>query len=119
MTDSVTPPAAQTTESSGATIRDDELVYVDPDSRTVVGRVEWNRNGNPKSMPFKQPESDTAAQSKTKGKEERRRSGRKFYPWGSYRSMKNAFKLEGKKKTEGNKTLDEVLPKALEAPFWD
>ncbi len=108
-----------------APYKDDELVYVDPDARTVVGRVEWHKNGNPKSMPVKEdiapaaPVAASATDKKPK-KEERRRSNRKFYPWGTYKSMKNIYRLEGKqKKTEPNKTLDQVIDIALEQPFWD
>ena len=32
--------------------QDVDLVYVDPDARAVVGRVEWSKTGNPKSMPI-------------------------------------------------------------------
>lgn len=91
--------------------KDTDLVYVDPDTKSVIGAVEWSRNGNPKSKPFVHPPVDKD------GKE--RRFGRKHYPWGTYKSMKGAFKLEGKKKHEANKTLEDILPKALKDPFWD
>jgi hypothetical protein len=115
MTDEVITPVSA--------YKDDDLVYVDPDTRTVVGMVEWNKNGNPKSMPVKEeaaaPEG-TPATDKKGDKKERRRSGRKYYPWGTYKSMKNIYRLEGKqKKTEPNKTLDQVIDIALEQPFWD
>lgn len=114
MTDPTTPPPAAT-DTAPQTYRDDELVYVDPDTRTVVGRVEWSRAGNPKSMPFVHADKEP----KEKG-ERKRGGGRKYYPWGTYRSMKGVFKIEGKqKKADSNKTLDEILPKALEQPFWD
>jgi hypothetical protein len=108
--------------------RDDEIVYVDPDTRLVVGRLEWSRSGNPKSMPYKAPEPEPEApkekpkEGAVKGKPERRRgSGRKNYPYGTYKSMKNAFRLEGKQK-KGDPTgvtLDDVIEKALAQPFWD
>lgn len=90
-----------------------DLVYVDPDTNTVVSKVELNKNGDIKPLPFvaKPPEP---------GKEERRRSWRKFYPWGTYRSMKNVFKVDGKpRKKEPTKTLDEVIEVALREPYWD
>ncbi len=70
--------------------RDDELVYVDPDSRSVIGPIEWSKNGNPKSMPV--------PPKVTEEKGGRRRNERKHYPWGTYRSMKHAFNLEGKQR---------------------
>lgn len=97
---------------------DDDLVYVDPDAKAVVGRIEWNRNGIPKSLPV--PETERSG-TEEKGKGRRRGSGRKHYPWGTYRSMKRAFQLEGKqgKRTDPGKTLDEVIGRALQEAFWD
>ncbi len=115
MTDPQTPAIA------GTPYKDDDLVYVDPDTKAVIGPVEWSKNGNPKSKSF--AHADAGADKEKKGKkdrEERRRSGRKHYPWGTYRSMKRAFKLEGKqKKSDPNATLDDVMVKALDQPFWD
>ncbi|TSC57558.1 MAG: hypothetical protein Greene041619_1074 [Candidatus Peregrinibacteria bacterium Greene0416_19] len=95
--------------------RDTDLVYVDPDARAVVSIVEWSRNGNPRSLTMPEKEAHD-------GKGERRRgsSGRKHYPWGTYRSMKNVYRLEGKqKKPEPGKTLDQVIDRALQEAFWD
>lgn len=97
--------------------KDDDLVYVDPDTKSVVGPVEWSRNGNPKQMPV--PAREEAPAEKGKG-ERRRGSGRKFYPWGTYRSMKRVYRLEGKPaKNEPSGSLDEVIEKALKDPFWE
>ena len=107
---------------------DQDLVYVDPETKTVVGKVEWTRNGNPRSLPYRKAadeaepaEKPERGKDKDKPRKERRGPrGRKHYPFGTYRSMKGAFKLEGKqKKTEAGKTLDEVIEKALTEPFWD
>lgn len=81
---------------------DDALVYVDPETKTVLGPLEYGKNGNPKSLPYKKEEASGE------------RSWRKYYPWGTYRSMKRAFRLEGKvREEESGGTLDEVLPKLL------
>ena len=104
MPDDLTPAAIYT---------DEDLVYVDPETRTVIGKVEWDKNDNPKAllMPERAP---------TPGKERRRGGGKRFYPWGTYRSMKNMFRLEGKrKKEEPTGTLDEIMVKALREPYWD
>ncbi len=100
--------------------KDDDLVYVDPETRTVVGKVEWNRNEKPKSRQYVPPASDPA-DAAAQGKKGRGGGWhRKYYPWGTYRSMKRIYKLEGKMKDpEPNRTLDEVLPKALEQAFWN
>ncbi len=97
-----------TDDSTTQPYRDDELVYVDPDNRTIIGPVEWSRIGNPKSLQV--PEKETEME---KGK--RRRSERKYYPWGTFRSMKHAF-LEGKKKGVGGMNFDDALTKVLRFP---
>lgn len=118
--------AEETVESSPA-YKDDDLVYVDPDSRTVVGIVEWNTNGRPKSLQRAVPvtERDDVEESPVKkpdGKRPARRPATRlrYYPWGTYRSMKRIYKLEGKlPREESPYTLDDVIEKALSQPFWD
>lgn len=91
---------------------DDDLVHVDPKSRKVLGKVEWDRDGLPKPLPMQNGVGDA----------EERKRGRKreFYPWGTYRSMKHSFNVEGKRgeSEEGRISLDEALKKATEEPFW-
>ena len=121
MDDTQTPPVGAAIETP--VYKDDDLVYVDPRLRIVVGRVEWSVSGKPKSLPMKdaveEEGEEDAGKKDVKGKERRPRRMRN-YPWGTYRSMKRLFKIEGKQpKTEANKTLDEVLEKALKEPFWD
>jgi len=110
--------------------KDDDLVYVDPDTRTVVGRVEWNKAGNPKSLPMKIVEEEVEDEAPKDGKPapagkvkrpmRRRIQRQRYYPWGTYRAMKRLYKIEGKQKSEpSQKTLDEVMEKALKEPFWD
>ncbi len=115
--DTAAPASTQATTlpAEPGTYRNDELVYVDPDAKTVVGRVEWSKTGNPKSMLVPKNPEPTA-----KDKDDGRKRWRKNYPFGTYKSMKNAFKLEGKqKKGENTRTLEEILPIALEQAFWD
>lgn len=113
--------------------KDDDLVYVDPDLRTVVGIVEFDQKDVPKPKVWprvvdeKEPTEGThstgSGQADGKeGKDGRRRGPRRerFYPWGTYKSMKKIYRLEGKEKWQpSEKTLDEVIEKALEQPFWD
>jgi len=108
-----TPEAAEP-----ASYKDDDLVYVDPKLRIVVARVEWTIAGKPKSLPMKMEEVEEEEDDKTKGKKRPRRQ--RFYPWGTYRSMKRIYKLEGKQpRQESQHTLDQVIEKALKEPFWD
>ena len=99
----------------------EDLVYVDPDTRTVVGKVEFNASGNPKPLAMNMPvkEEDEEGEKPEKGKP-KRKPRQRYYPWGTYRSMKRVYKIEGKQHdVESQKTLDEVLEKALKEPFWD
>lgn len=95
--------------------KDDDLVYVDPETKTVIGKVEFNTKDQPKSLPYK-----PAAPAKDAPKGERPKGfWRKVYPFGTYKSMKRIYKVEGKiKDPEPNKTLEEVLPRALSEAYW-
>ena len=76
-------------------------MYVDPETRSVRSVVTWDKDGNPESIAYK---SST-------GKDR----WRKFFPWGSYRSMRNTFRLEGKRREkDGDLSLDEALPMFME-----
>lgn len=95
----------------------DDLVYVDPDTRKVVGRVEFDKNDNPKQLEKKfEPRPVKPGE-----KPERKRPTRKrYYPWGTYRTMKKIYRIEGKEKeSEDYKTLDQAISLAVEQPFWD
>ncbi len=107
-----------TTPAAKPTYKDDDLVYVDPETKTVIGIVEFGKNDNPKSKAY-QPSAAPKEKETKDGKPERRGFFRKVYPFGTYRSMKRIYKVEGKiKDPEPNKTLEEVLPKALNEAFW-
>ncbi len=111
---------ADTPPATGA-YKDDDLVYVDPELRVVVGRVEFLPNGKskPLAMKDKTVEADAEEDPKAKGRGGRPRRQR-YYPWGTYRSMKRIYKIEGKiPKQESQHTLDEVIEKAVKEPFWD
>lgn len=102
-----------TTTSDGSVYHDNDLVYVDPSLRCVVDRVEWSRSGNPKSRAISSGDGSEA-----EGKERRRR--RSHYPWGTYRSMKRIFKIEGKCVEERpTMSLDDALARALTEPYWN
>jgi hypothetical protein len=105
---------------SKPTYNDNDLVYVDPETRTVVGLVEWAKDEKPKSKNYVMPPPEPV-DPKNPGKKPRGGGWhRKHYPWGTYRSMKRIYKLEGKMKdAEPNRTLEEVLPKALTQAFWN
>ncbi len=128
------------------TYNDDDLVYVDPDAKAVVARVEFNEKGHakPLAMPprFADVPSEDAAENKPadskpeaaapaagakpapvmKGRDRRppRKPRTRYYPWGTYRTMKKIYKIEGKVfDAERTLTLDDVMEKALQEPYWD
>lgn len=131
MAEDIVPPAenASTEEAPVTSLyKDDDLVYVDPHARTVVGLVEWLPSGKPKAMPVKTevvedvPGEPTEAKDvkDEKGKRRKAPMRQRYYPWGTYRSMKRVYKIEGKQiKAESPYTLDQVMEKALKEPFWD
>lgn len=107
---------AETPPSAPPAYADEDLVYVDTDLRVVVGKVEWTPSGKPK--PLEIPETpQEPGDTKQRGRMPRRK---RFYPWGTYRSMKHVYKLEGKQpKQDGQHTLDEAIALAMQHPFWD
>ncbi len=114
MTNEPTVPA-----SEPVSYKDDDLVYVDPETRSVVGKVEFAKDEQPKSKTYT-PAAVPAGKDSKKPGERPKGFWRKVYPYGTYRSMKRIFKVEGKiKDPEPNKTLEEVLPKALNEAFWE
>lgn len=122
MTEPVQPPAEAPVVT--VTYKDDDLVYVDPELRTVVGRVEFLPNGKSKPLAMKnkvvEADADAAPSDDPKMKGKMRPRRERYYPWGTYRSMKRIYKIEGKPiREENRKTLDEVIEKALQEPFWD
>lgn len=117
MTESFLPPSKEQ-------YTDDDLVYVDPDKRVVVGLVQWSNAGRPKSLAMPSIEAadeEEAAAAPAKNKRPVRRPRRqRNYPWGTYRSMKRLFKIEGKVIDEKPSiTLDDAIAKCQEQPFWD
>lgn len=109
----VAAPAAAAPADGPVTYKDEDLVYVDPENKTVVGMVQWSNSGKPKAMPI--PEAPAP-----EGREGRRPRRQRFYPWGTYRSMKKIYKLEGKIRAEPpTLTLDEAIERAMKEPYWN
>lgn len=135
------------TDAGASTVyNDDDLVYVDPDAKAVVGRVEFNEKGVAKKLERPSfatdadddesdakidpaPSADSAAApakpaaAKGRGGRDRRPARKpriRYYPWGTYRTMKKIYKIEGKVfDAERTLTLDDVMEKALQEPYWD
>ncbi len=97
------------------TYADSDFVYYDPETRAVIGPVQWSAAGTPK--PLERPPRKEEA-----GVEGRRRFSRRkeYYSWGSYRSLKHLFNLEGKQKeAERTQTLNEAIGRAMNEAYWD
>lgn len=77
----------------------DTIVYVDPESREVLGPLQWSRSERPKSLPVKE--------SPARGRD------RRMYPYGTYRAMRSAFRIGGKVPEPPRGTLEEILPRIL------
>ncbi|MCF7844834.1 MAG: hypothetical protein K9M03_03345 [Kiritimatiellales bacterium] len=103
--------------------KDDDFVYVDPRTKEVKGIVEWTKDGNAKPLLMEERKVDPEAEN-TEPKDKKpiinRKPRKQYYPWGSYRTMKKLYKLEGKEKeAERHQTLDGAIEKSLKEPFWD
>lgn len=103
-----------------STYRDDDFVYVDPRAKTVLGKVQWLKEGI--AQPVTLPEQEGIKDERPRpGKDDRRghKKPLKASPWGSYRSLKHAFRLEGKEpETEGRYTAQEAIDKFVVDPFF-
>jgi len=92
---------------------DTDFVYYDPETRAVIGPVQWTPAGTLKPL-----ERPARTEEKVEGR--RKFSRRKeYYSWGSYHSLKRLFNLEGKQKeAERTQTLDEAMGRALKEAYW-
>lgn len=95
---------------------DDQFVYVDPDTRTVVGLVQWSADGEPVALERKPKEPLPQQEGK-----DRKPPRKRYYPWGTYSTMNRIYRLEGKKEgaAEDYITLDTAVAKLQEEPFWN
>ncbi|MDD4287217.1 MAG: hypothetical protein PHN33_02585 [Candidatus Peribacteraceae bacterium] len=93
---------------------DTDFLYFDTEKRSVIGPVEWTKTGTVK--PLQKPGVPEEG-------EDRKRRGRprkEYYIWGTYRSLKRLYNLEGKtKREESTQTLDEAMGRALQEPYWN
>ncbi|OIO52979.1 hypothetical protein AUJ46_06155 [Candidatus Peregrinibacteria bacterium CG1_02_54_53] len=97
-----------------ADFADSDFLYFDPETRAVIGPVQWTTTGN--VQPLEKPTSPD------EGNDRRRRGKRRkeCYLWGSYRSLKHLYNLEGKRtREEQTQSLDEVMTRAMREPYWD
>ncbi|MBT3835088.1 hypothetical protein HOF56_02460 [Candidatus Peribacteria bacterium] len=87
--------------ASASQYSDDDLVYVDPDKKEILGKVEFDANGKPKKLPYP-------------SKEEGRAPWRKFFPWGTHKSMENAWlKKRGGSEDDSESSFDDALERLL------
>lgn len=95
---------------------DDDLVYADPEKRVIIGKVEFGKNGNAK--PLQMPD---VVRPVKEGEERRRGKPRKrFYPWGTYRSMRKLYKIDGGVvEADRQIPLDVAMEKSAKEPFWN
>lgn len=93
-----------------------DYVYVDPNSRKVVGRVTWSQSGRAK--PLLMPDDEEQPQKAKMSVHRRKR--KRMYPWCTYRTAKRVYHVEGKQKGEEQPmALDEAMKKAQKEAYWD
>lgn len=95
---------------------DTDFVYFDPKSRTVIGLVQWTPSGNVQPLERPVDEGGHVEDARRKG----RRRETEYYIWGSYRSLKRLYNIEGKvKDEERSQSLEEAMQKATREAYWD
>ena len=101
---------------SDVSYSDDDLVYADPEKRVIIGKVEFGKNGSAK--PLQMPE---VVRSVKEGDERRHSKPRKrYYPWGTYRSMRKLYKIDGGiVEADRRITLNDAMEKSAKEPFWN
>lgn len=92
-----------------ALYRDDQLVYIDCETRTIIGPVEWEREDLPKSL--RQEPQDPQGKPRERGKRQRT-----FHPFCTYRAAKHILWKKTLAETERS-SLEEGLRSALIEPF--
>ncbi|MCK5018575.1 MAG: hypothetical protein KAS32_16055 [Candidatus Peribacteraceae bacterium] len=99
------------------TYKDTDLVYINPALKQVVSKVEFNIDGNVIPLEIKEEEKKDKDGNIIKARKPRGK--KRYYPWGSYATMKKLYRIEGKQKeTEDYIQLDEAIEKAVEQPYW-
>ncbi len=100
------PPAPEPTPAPALELTEETFVYVDQDTRSIIGPVEWAPSGNVK--PLKRPQDA-----------EGRRRG-ETYLWGSVRSVKKALNVGGRHRgEEAHRPLEEAIELSNKEPYWD
>jgi hypothetical protein len=94
---------------------DEDLVYVDPDRRMVVGRVEFGKNGNAKPLLMPETESPASREGRPARKPRKR-----YYPWGTYRSMRKLYKIDGGVlEADRRIALEDAMDRCSKEAFWN
>lgn len=93
---------------------DSDFFYFDTEKRVIIGPVQWSKTGT--VQPLEKPETPgEGPERKWRGKRRK-----EYYIWGTYRSLKRLYNLEGKTRREENtQTLDEAMERSLKDPYWN
>lgn len=85
---------------------EDTIVYIDPDTRAVIGPVEWEGD-HPKKL-LRERTGDAAKKAK-----------RMYYPYCTARAAKRFCEKKHQRQEDEKLSLEEALQKAIMEPFWD
>lgn len=102
--------------------QDGDFVYVDPDKRVVIGKVEWVKEGVPKRIEWEVESSEPKKENSGAEKRKPRKKKKRYYPWGTYHTIKKLYKIEGREaqqKEERYIPLEDAIVKLMDEPFWD
>ena len=107
-----------TADETTVAYNDDDLVYVDPKLKLVIGPIEYDKKGAVLKKEMVIEHKDDAEDDGAKKR--RRKPKKRYYPWCSYKTAKKVYRIEGKQSDhEEYKSFDDVLKLALKEPFWE
>lgn len=98
---------------------DADFLYFDPKTRAVIGPVQWTKEGN--VLPRERPEEpEQPAKEGAPPRRIHRHREKEYYIWGSYRTLKRLYNIEGKvKDAERTQTLDEAMQRSSSEAYWE
>lgn len=110
------------------TYADQDLVYVYPQKKRVIGLVEWSKDGIPLKKLIEEDTPEEVAEAlvleSTKKPDVRPKkifkNSKRYYPWCTYKTAKKVYSIEGKFIEELHyESFETVLNKALKQPYWE
>ena len=88
--------------------REEDFVYVNLNEKEIVDRVIWDAEGKAKIRPMPTPEEKVGHKKRQKN-----------YPYCTFRTAQRILRKRKISDADTKPSLDEILTKATQEPFWD